>query len=221
VRPPSFLEGPVPPLPRPVDALARLWAGVSGRTRLLVRLVGAVLVLTAATGGLVRGPWGTPTTVLVAATAIAPGAPVTPADVRVGRWPSALVPADALTEPASLPTDAVAAGPLAAGAVVTTAAVTAGPAGLAADGTAVVAVDATLLPALPVGTVVDVAVPAVDGTASIAARGAVVVADDGTWRWLRVARGDVAPLAAGISSGQLVPAVLPRPGPAGEPSSGR
>lgn len=211
----------MPRLPRPVDALARRWAGSGGRTRLLVRVVAAVLVLSAATGGLVRGPWGPPTTVLVTTSAIAPGAPVTRADVVVGRWPSSLVPADALAGPAALPADAVAAGPLAPGAVVTATVLAAGPAGFASDGTAVVAVDAGLLPPLPVGTVVDVAVPAIDGTARIAAREAVVVGDDGTWRWLRVARTDVAGLAAGISAGQLVPAVLPRPGRDDAPSSGR
>lgn len=217
VRLPAGLDGPLPRLPAPVDAAARVWAAASGRVRAVVRLVVVAILLVAASGGLVRGPWGAPTAVLVATRTIAAGASVTAADVSVARRPSALVTDTALTTPSALPTDALAVGTLPAGTVVTTDHVVGGgPSSLATDGTAVVAVDAALLPPLPVGTRVDIAVPGFDGAAEVVARSATVVADDGTWRWLRVDRAEVPALAGGVSEGRLVTAVLPRP-PGGAP----
>lgn len=204
------LTGPMPALPAAVDALGRRWAATSGRVRLLVRVTAVVVLLVAAAGGLVRGPWGPPTSVLVSTDPMSPGDRVTTADVTMQTRPSDLVPADALTDPDQLPNDARAAGALSAGAVLTTSTLHPEGAGaLATPGTAVVAVDAQLLPPLPSGTRLDVAVPGHDGTAVLAARDAEVVADDGTWRWLRVAREDVAALAVGVSEGRLVVAVLP------------
>lgn len=210
MRLPIVPPGPLPPLPAPLDAAARVWAATAGRTRLLVRAAVTVTLLLAASGGLVRGPWGTPTPVVVTTRTIAAGEAIAPEDVEVARRPSQLVPHGSLTDLATVPPDARAAGPLPAGSVLSSDQLHAeGPAGLATSGTAVVAFDATMLPAVPVGTRLDVAVPSIDGSAAIAARAAVVVADDGTWRWLRVARADVPAVAAGIADGRLVAAVLP------------
>ncbi len=209
LRPPRH-SGPLPALPAPLDALARGWAAASGRLRLAARTVVAGGLIAAALGGVVRGPWGPPVDVLVTTRPVAAGVDLDPGDVAVERRPAGLVPAGALVDVAALPADALAAGPLPSGAVVTEASLHPdGPGSLATDGTAVVAVDGALLPPLPVGTRLDVAVPGLDGSASVAARDAEVVADDGTWRWLRVGRGEVAALAAGVSEGRLVAAVLP------------
>lgn len=207
---PRLLAGPLPRLPAPVDHAARVWAGLPGRVRLLARVVGLAAVLVAAAGGLARGPWGPPVPVLVTTRDVAAGTPVLPQATTIASRPAELVPTAALTSVASLPPDALAAVRLPAGTVVTTGLVVAGgPGGLATDGSAVVAVDATLLPPLTIGSRLDLAVPGLDGTTRIAARDVVVVADDGTWRWLRVARDDVEAVAAGISDGRLVAAVLP------------
>ena len=208
MRLPLDLDGPAPVWPRPLDAVLEWWAGLSGRRRALVRAGGLVLVLLTATGGLFDGPWGPPRPVLVAAHDVAPGLQVTAADVRVERRPADLVPAGALTAPAALPDDAVAHGALLAGAVVTDGNVRATDT-VALPGTAVVPIPADVLPSLPVGTAVDLAAWALDGRTRVVARGATVVADDGTWRWVRVARSDLGDVAAGIGGGALVAAVVP------------
>ncbi len=207
MRLPLDLDGPAPAWPRPLDAALEWWAGAPTRLRVLLRgLVAAVLVL-AATGGLVDGRWGPPQPVLVTDRALVPGAPVGPADVRVAERPRDLVPAGALTAPDLLPADAVTHGAVAAGGVLTVDNVR-GLGTFAVAGTAVVPVPADVLPALPVGTRLDLAAPGPDGRARTVARGATVVADDGTWRWLRVERSAVADVAAGLRGGSLVVAVV-------------
>lgn len=204
------LTGPLPSLPAPLDAAGRLWAGASGRARALVRAAIVGVLVVAAGGGLVRGPWGTPVTVVVTTRPIVAGQPVSADDVTVASRPADLVPDDAVGDLAALADDALAAGPIPAGTIVSSQLLhDGGPAALAVAGTAVVAVPAELLPMLPVGSRVDVAVPTFDGTARIAARAAEVVADDGTWQWLRVDRDDVAAVAAGVSEGRIVAAALP------------
>ena len=204
---PIDLDGPTPAWPRPLDAGLEWWARLPGRGRVLLRAAALGLVLLVATGGLVDGAWGPPRPVLVVTRAVAPGLPVTAQDVHVATRPRDLVPVGALTSPAMLPDDAVAHGALAAGDVVTATNVRA-LAAAAVTGTAVVPVPADVLPALPVGTTVDVAATTLDGRARVVARAATVVADDGTWRWLRVARGEVGEVAAGIGGGSLVAAVV-------------
>lgn len=206
----SVLTGPLPALPAPLDAASRAWSGAGGRVRGLVRLLAAAVVAALLVGRLAHGPFGPPTSVLVVTRPLAAGAPLTADDVAVRTRPADVVPDGAVRSLEALGPDATAAGPLPRGAVVSAAQVTAGgPGALATPGSAVVAVDAAALPPLPVGTRLDVAGPAVDGTMRVAAADAVVVGDDGTWRWLRVDRADVAALADGIRDGRLVPAVLP------------
>lgn len=190
-----------------MDAVLEWWAAAPTRLRALIRGLGLGLALLAATGSLVDGPWGPPREVLVAAHAVPPGLPVGPQDVRVATRPRDLVPDGAMTSPAMLPPDAVAHGALAAGAVLTVDNVPPAVA-VAVPGTAVVPVPADVLPPLPVGTRLDVAASGLDGQARTVARGATVVADDGTWRWLRVERSEVADVAAGLRGGTLVAAVV-------------
>ena len=206
MRLPIDLEGPAPVWPRPFDAALEWWAGLSGRGRGAVRALVVTVGVLAATGGLLEGPWGPPRPVLVAAHTVAPGTPLTEGDVRATTWPRDLVPAGALTSTGALPRAAVAHGALAAGTVLTAGNVRPA-AAMALPGTAVVPVPADVLPALPVGTTVDVASTTLDGSARVVARSATVVADDGTWRWLRVDRTEVGGLAAGVGGGQLVAAI--------------
>lgn len=196
-----------------MDAALEWWAALTGRGRALLRSVALGVVLLAATGGLVDGRWGPPVDVVVAVRDVAPGAPVTTVDLTIASWPRDLVPADALTTLAMLPDGAVADGVLVSGTPVTRRNVHGGGAAAAAPaGTALVPVPLDLLPHLPVGTRVDLAVAGFDGTAEVVATSATVVADDGTWQWLRIGRHEIGPVSGGIGDGTLVAAVV-RDGP--------
>lgn len=212
MRLPFRLEGPAPAWPRPLDAALEWWAHLPARGRAGLRAAAAVVVAVAVSGGLVEGPWGPPVEVVVARRDVAAGTPVTAGDVALARRPQGLVPHDALTDLDTVPPDAIADGHLPAGSVVTRRAVSGGgPAGAAQPGTAVVAVPAAALPPLPVGTRLDLATAGFDGTSRIVARAATLVADDGTWRWLRIHRDEVGQVAQGVTDATLVAAVLPPP----------
>lgn len=202
------LDGPLPAWPGAFDTVLDLWADLPGRGRVAVRAGAAVVVVVAMTGGLLEGPWGPATSVVVARGDLAPGSSVTTDDLAVADRPARLVPDGALRSTAELPADAVADGLVPAGTVVTTAMV-AGTGRVGPEGTVTVPVPADALPPLPVGTSLDLAVASFDGGAQVVARAAVLVTDDGTWRWLRVQRDDVPAVARGISDGTLVVAVLP------------
>lgn len=222
MRLPFRLDGPAPAWPRPLDAALDWWARLPARARAAVRAGVAVLVTVAVSGGLVEGPWGPAVEVVVARRDVAAGAAVTTGDVELARRPQGLVPDDALTDLRAVPPDAIADGHLRAGAVVTHVAIRGGgPGGAARPGTAVVAVPAAALPPLPVGTRLDLATADFDGTSRIVARDARLVADDGTWRWLRIDRDAVGDVARAITDATLVAAVLPpRPPPPAEPTGG-
>lgn len=210
MRLPFRLEGPAPAWPRPLDAALEWWARLPARARAVLRAGAAVVVAVAVSGGLVEGPWGPPVGVVVVQRDVAAGAPVTAGDLGLAQRPRGLVPHDALTDLGTVPPDAIADGHLPAGAVVTRRAVSAGgPAGAAQPGTAVVAVPAAALPPLPVGTRLDLATAGFDRTSRIVARAATLVADDGTWRWLRIDRDEVGDVAQGVTDATLVAAVLP------------
>lgn len=192
-----------------MDAALEWWAALTGRARALLRVTGLAVILLAATGGLLDGRWGPPVEVVVAARDVAAGAPVTTADLHVVTWPRDLVPPDALTTPTALPERAVADGVLTRGTPITSSNVHGGgPAAAAPAGTALVPVPADLLPHLPVGTRVDLAVAGFDGNAQVVATAAAVVAHDGTWQWLRIGRDEVGSVAAGVGDGTLVAAVV-------------
>jgi hypothetical protein len=209
MRLPLDLDGPAPTWPQPVDTVLEWWAGLPPRGRTLLRAALLVLALMAATGGLVDGRWGPPATVLVTVRDLPAGLPVAADDVVVARWPRDLVPPGALVDPAALATDAVADGRLAAGTPVTSHNVrVGGPGTWATAGTAVLPVPGDVLPVVPVGTRLDLAVAGLDGRADVVARSATVVADDGTWRWVRVRRDEVGGVAGGVGSGSLIAAVV-------------
>lgn len=210
MRLPIRLHGPAPAWPRPLDAALEWWAGLPARARVALRAAAAVVVAVAVSGGLVQGPWGAAVPVVVTTRDIAAGAPLTPSALEVARRPRGLVPPDAVTEPTAIPDGAIADGHLPAGTVLPRRAISAsGPASAATPGTAVVPVPADALPPLPIGTRLDLAVAGFDGTARIVARDAALVADDGTWRWLRIDRDAVGEVARGITDATLVAAVLP------------
>lgn len=217
MRLPLDLDGPAPVWPRPLDAALEWWAGLPARGRVALRAAAAMLLVAAATGGLLEGRWGPPTPVLVTTVDVAAGAPLAAADVTVAERPRDLLPPDALRGTDSLPDAAVADGHLPAGTVVTGRVVrSGGPAGAVDPGTAVVPIPAEALPALPVGARLDLAVASLDGTSQVVARDAVLVADDGVWRWLQVDRTAVGAVARGVTDASLVAAVLP-PRPAAAP----
>ncbi len=217
MRLPFRLHGPAPVWPRPLDAALEWWAGLPTRARVALRAGAAVVVAVAVSGGLVQGPWGAPVPVVVATRDVAAGAPLGPTDLEVAQRPRGLVPPDAITDQGAVPPDAVADGHLPAGTFLTHRAISAGgPGGAATPGTAVVPVPADTLPPLPIGTRLDLAVAGFDGTTRIVARDAALVADDGTWRWLRIDRDAVGEVARGITDATLVAAVLP-PQPADAP----
>ncbi len=209
---PSRSEGPPFAWPAPIDAVLDTWAAASGRVRTLLRIVALALASLAASGGLVRGPWGAPVEVVVVRHTLAAGTPVTADDLSLARRPTGLVAHDTVRDPTALPPGTLTSGVVTEGSTLTWSHVVVdGPAGAATAGTAVVPVPAELVPQLPIGTRLDVAVPGFDGHAEVVARDATLVADDGSWRWLRVQRDEVAAIAAGVSDRSLVIAVLPPP----------
>jgi hypothetical protein len=96
-----LLRGPAPALPRFADRAAEAWARLGPRPRALAGLLAAVLLVLALASWArgVQARWGgSPVTVLVASSDLAPGDE--PHGLRSARLPPALVPPDALRGPA-------------------------------------------------------------------------------------------------------------------------
>lgn len=205
----ALLQGPAPVWPAGVDAALERFAASGPRVRVALALGALVLLLLAATGGLLRGPHGPPVPVLVTTTAVPAGAPVTAGDVRVERRPQDLLPRGALA-PDALPADGHATGPLPEGGVLAAGQVrSGGPWTAVPDGAAVVPVPLDLLPDLPAGTRLRLVAARADGTSLTVSDAAEVLGGDTTHRWLRVATDDVAGVAGAAATGTLVAGVLP------------
>lgn len=194
-------------LPPLLDAVSERWWALPPRFRQLVIAVGVVAVLALAGRGATTSPWGPPVTVKVLAHDLPAGSPLTAADLVAARWPADLVPSDAITE---LSAQARLRAPGVAGSVLTDRHVAAGTAGLLPDdGSVAVSVPMDGLPALATGDVLDVVATATDGSARRVATAARVVAVDGAWLWLAVARDDADAVTAAGATGRLSVAVRP------------
>ena len=113
----ELLRGPHLSLPRPVDAVSERWSALAPRTRMVAAgllVVLAVLGLDARTRAVDDRWGGTPRSVVIAASDLQVGDPLT--DVTTARLPPAVVPPGAL---ASVADDAVLSLALPRGAVVT------------------------------------------------------------------------------------------------------
>jgi hypothetical protein len=207
VRLPELLRGPAPVWPAWLDVALEAWAGLPARARTAgAGLVAGVLVL-AAGGGLLEGPWGPAVAVLTTTETVAPGEPLA-GRVAVTRRPMDVLPTDWIS-PAGLATDAVATGHLPAGAVVSAAQVTpGGPAAALTLGRALVPLPRDALPDLPPGTRLRLAAAGADGSAVTLAQTAVVSHADAVRMWVEVGEQEVAGVAAAAGRGALVAGVL-------------
>jgi pilus assembly protein CpaB len=192
--------------PRPLDALAERWWAARPRTRLALGLVVVLLVIAAGTGHVAATPYGPPTVVLVAARDLAPGAPLTDADLMRRTMPADLVPAGALLRP-----DGVLAAALPAGAVATDRHL--GDGGWAAglpEGRVAVAVPAERLPQLTPGTRARLVGADHDGRATVLGEDAVVLgAEELGSVWFAVNAGDAVAITGAAAVGALAVVVLP------------
>lgn len=205
----DLLAGPPPALPRALDRISEGWAAARPRTRLVVGALLALVTLAVAGHGAVRTPWGPPATVLLAATDL-PAGRVLDADVLVAsRWPSDLVPADALGSP-----DAAAGQVLATG-VVAGLPLTArhlahpGAAGDLPAGTVAFPLPRVDGPPVGAGQRLDLLGVQPDGSGVRLAAGATVLGIEGEIVWVAVRREDAAALAAAAAASHLTAVVLP------------
>lgn len=192
--------------PRALDALAERWWAARPRTRLVLGLTLALLVVAAGTGHVAATPYGPPTVVLVAARDLDPGASLTDRDLTRRTLPADLVPAGALERPegvlrAALPEGAVATdrhlgdGGWAAGL----------PAGRVA-----VAVPAERLPGLTPGTRARLVGADHDGRATVLGEDAVVLGVEELGSvWFAVDAGDAVAITGAAAVGALAVVVLP------------
>lgn len=212
-RPGRFgLHGAPIALPPVLDRLADRWWALPPRVRTATLVVLVVVALALVGRGATASPWGPPGPVLVAATDLPAGHPVSTADVRVATWPTGLVPDGALTAPADVPADARTSGPVTAGTVLTPHLLADGVTGLLAEGRTAVPVPGDGLGSVRPGDRVDVVATSMDGSGRRVATGADVLAVDGEHLWLGVDADAVDAVAAAGAAGRITLAVRP-PGP--------
>jgi hypothetical protein len=208
VRPPthgtSGLDGPPFALARWLDITSERWWRLRPRVRAAVAVAGLLAVVTAVTARVVTDPYGAPTTVLVATRDLPAGHELGASDVRRRTWPAGLVPPGA-----TLRREGRLALPVVSGSVLTDAHLDA--LGLVrgldpAD--AAVAVPRDLLPELAVGDRVDVLGAGADGSGTVVAVGAVVLATDPTTVWLATSREAAPAVVAAVLRGAIGVALL-------------
>lgn len=210
----DLLRGPLPVLPRPVDALAERWARLRPRVHLLLVILAVVALVAVAELRVQAGlrPWGgTPVRVLVADTDLPVGAPA--AGLSERRVPPAAAPPGALGE---VGPGAVLAFALPAGSVLTEAHLEARGPAAALDG------DARAVP-IPVeagwgvaaGGWVDVWVLGSDGRADVVARARPVLElrEDGRspTALIGLHGNEVSAVTAGLALGQVLLTHAPAP----------
>lgn len=200
-------------LPPVLDRVAEQWWATPPRVRAGVAVALVVVALAVVGRGAAASPWGPPRPVLVAASDLPAGRPLTPDAARSTTWPAALVPDDALVAD-DLTGDARMAGPTPAGSVLTRRHVASGLAGLVAEGHAAVAVPLDGLPRVRAGDLVDVVAASPDGAGRRIANAARVLSLEDGFLWLGVATDQVDAVAAAGAAGRLTLAVRPaRPPP--------
>ncbi len=202
---PTALVGPLPTLPRALDAVSERWWAATPRTRLLFGLLVAVAVVAAGVGHLAAAPYGHPTTVLVATRDLLPGERLHAQDLRRRTVPEELVPDGALTS-----AEGVLAAALPAGAIATDRHL--GEGGWAAglpEGRAAVAVPSERLPALTPGSRVELIAADHEGRGEVIGRDAVVLAAEVEEVWFGVDATDAVAISAAGQAGALAVIVLP------------
>lgn len=203
--PRRHLDRPPFALPRPLDVVAERWWRAHPRTRMLLGVAGAVIVVLAGIAHAAAAPHGPPSSVWIATRDLPVGHVLGAGDLQRAMWPQDLVPDGAVTDPAG-----VIRAPLTRGAVVTDRHV--GDDGLTAGlpaGTAAVAVPPDALPPLPPGARLDLVAVDVEGRPVPLVRGAVVLAIDEAAVWLAVDRDAAALVAGAAATGTLGVVVVP------------
>jgi Flp pilus assembly protein CpaB len=194
-------------MPRPLDVLCERWWGLPPRVRVLLTCLGAVAIVGVLLADLGRSPHGPPVPVAVATSDLPAGHRLGPGDLADRRWPRDLAPRDGLEVDA----EGTLLGPVARGTPVSTGMVgDGGLAALAADGTSVVSLPATLVPGDARGTHLDLVAPDVDGRARVLASAARVLAADEHHVHVEVPTA-AAPEVAAAGRGEALVAVLRTP----------
>lgn len=214
----DLLSGPPPTLPAALDVAAERWAATPPRLRWL--LVGVVTVgaLALVGRGAVASPWGAPTAVVVTARDLPAGHELTATDLTTATWPATL---SAGVADRAVAVGAVTTAPIPAGTPVRLAWLAdGGIAGLLDPGRAAVVVVDPAAPLVRVGWPVDVVGRRFDGTASVLADAARVLAVDGGTVWLDVARDQAAAVSGASARGEVSLVLLPPASRAAAGSSG-
>lgn len=200
------LDGAPAVLPRPLDALSERWFRAGPRLRLALVVALCLAAAAALALRLSTSPWGPPAGVLVTVSDLPVGHELAAGDLRTQRWPTDLVPADAIDTAAGL---RLAVG-APAGTVLTRRHVaTGGVAGALSPDTAAVALPSDLLPSLPAGSTVDLVGAGHDGAGSVLAADVEVLRADSERIWVAVPRAAAAEVAAAGASGRITAVLLP------------
>jgi pilus assembly protein CpaB len=177
-----------------------------------MRLIITVLAGAAALGAVVTrialSPFGAPTPVVVVTSDLAAGAAVSSADLTVTRWPSGLVPSDALTAERDAVGARLTIG-VTEGTVLTGRHVRRdGPLADLRSGMAAVPVPSGMLRGVSARARLDLVATAGDGSGRALARDVRVLAADGDTVWVEVERERAPDVAAAAARGTLSGAVL-------------
>lgn len=196
----ALLRGPLPRLPRVLDAASEGWWRLPARVRLLALVLLAALVVAGIVARTSRSPWGPPTTVVVATADRSAGEQVT---ARTTTRPAAVVPDDAL---ATVPAGRLARD-VTAGEVLTRAHVADDLDDLLETGEVAIAL-AQELPRLPAGARLDLLGTGFDGTGTRLGSGRLLAVDD-AWTWVALDRATAPGVAAAMATGQVTVALAP------------
>jgi len=176
--------------------------------RLVLGSLAGSMAIAAVVARIALSPYGSPTPVVIAASDLVAGVALTDADVEAARWPSALVPEDALVTGREV-ADTRLTMSVTAGTVLTDRHLRRG--GPLADlrpGMAAVPVPSGLLRGASTRARLDLVATAGDGSGRALARDVVVLAVDGDTVWLEVERERAPDVAAAAARGTLSGAVL-------------
>jgi hypothetical protein len=199
------LDGPPLPLPSVLDRLSERWWSLPPRWRSTLVLVAVAATVLLGLSHAAATPYGPPTSVMVATRDLPAGHELERGDLRRVTWPQELVPPDPLGH-----AEGRLAAALPEGSVATSRHVAAeGAAAALPHGMVAVPVPGEAMPALTVGSRVDVIGRDLDGRALVLARGGSVLAMDGTEVWLAVPEANAPEVAAAGASGLLTVVVLP------------